>query len=288
MSAFLGFLGPDPDTATAPPSWLVGLAVGVTLVELITGAAVAIRRWFRRRAARRRVVRVVRVAAPKPSSGPGRVGKHTVPRRAGRRLEPVVVVPLLAGAVVAWLVPGLFGLPAGAATVLLLRRRLRPSHPSAAQLRAREEGLLLAQLPLTADLLAACLGSAASPAQAAEAVARTVGEPMESRLAAASAELALGGSPTACWERFGQDSSLLGALARCLARTTRSGSPPAVPLQGLAAAQRAAAQRAAHARVKRAGVLATMPLGLCFLPAFVLIGIVPVAAGLVSSLASHL
>jgi hypothetical protein len=30
-------------------------------------------------------------------------------------------------------------------------------------------------------------------------------------------------------------------------------------------------------------VLATAPLGLCFLPAFVLVGIVPVVAGLASS-----
>ena len=36
----------------------------------------------------------------------------------------------------------------------------------------------------------------------------------------------------------------------------------------------------AHARAERAGVLVSGPLGLCFLPAFVCLGIVPVVIGL--------
>ncbi|MCC9307543.1 type II secretion system F family protein [Kitasatospora sp. RB6PN24] len=208
--------------------------------------------------------------------------------RTGKRIDPVVAVSVLSGAVVAWIVPGLLGLPAGVATAVLLRRRLPSPRPTIAQRQAREDGQLLSQLPLTADLLAACLGSTASPEQAAEAVARTVGEPMEGRLSAVAAEIALGAPPAACWERFGQHCAPLGPLARCLIRTTLSGSPPAMPLQGLAASHRAAAQRAAHARVKRAGVLATVPLGLCFLPAFVLIGIVPVMVGLVASIAARI
>lgn len=54
---------------------------------------------------------------------------------------------------------------------------------------------------------------------------------------------------------------------------------------GLAQGRRTAAARAAHVRVRRAGVLATAPLGLCFLPAFVLIGVVPVVIGLTSRFA---
>ncbi len=38
-------------------------------------------------------------------------------------------------------------------------------------------------------------------------------------------------------------------------------------------------------RARRVGVRAAVPLGLCLLPAFLLIGIVPVVAGLVSDLA---
>ena len=43
---------------------------------------------------------------------------------------------------------------------------------------------------------------------------------------------------------------------------------------------RAALTDAAEARAQRAGVLIAAPLGLCFLPAFVLVGIVPLVATL--------
>ncbi|WP_035847610.1 type II secretion system F family protein [Kitasatospora azatica] len=193
--------------------------------------------------------------------------------------------PLLLGVVIAASVPGAVGLLTGVLATVALHRCLPLVRTRRAERAAREQTLLLAQLPLTADLLAACLGSSASPAQAAEAVARTIGGPMEARLTAVSAELALGAPPVSCWERLGEDCPALAPLARCLVRTTVSGAPPAAPLAGLAVAQRAAAGRAAHARVRRAGVLATAPLGLCFLPAFVLIGIVPVVVGLASSFA---
>ncbi len=111
---------------------------------------------------------------------------------------------------------------------------------------------------------------------------------MSDRLAAVAAELALGAPPERCWERFGTNSPALAPLARCLVRTSISGAPPAVPLTGLAHAQRAAAGRAAHARVRRAGVLATGPLGVCFLPAFILIGVTPVVMGLTALFARRI
>jgi len=51
----------------------------------------------------------------------------------------------------------------------------------------------------------------------------------------------------------------------------------------IAAAGRRARQVAAQAAARRAGVLAVGPLGLCFLPAFVLVGVVPLVAGLVGA-----
>jgi hypothetical protein len=44
-------------------------------------------------------------------------------------------------------------------------------------------------------------------------------------------------------------------------------------------------QRAeAHDRARRVGVVAALPLGLCLLPAFMLLGIVPTVASLLSEL----
>ena len=48
----------------------------------------------------------------------------------------------------------------------------------------------------------------------------------------------------------------------------------------LAGQQRAAAEDTAAAAAERAGVLVTGPLGLCFLPAFLCLGVVLVVLGL--------
>jgi pilus assembly protein TadC len=193
-----------------------------------------------------------------------------------------LLLPVAVGLLIAAWAPGAVGLSVGSLLSLLLWRWLPQLGTVGSRRAAREQAVLLAQLPLTAELMAACLSSAAAPAQAAEAVARTIGGPMEVRLTAVAAELSLGAPPEACWARLGEDCPALAPLAHCLVRTTVSGAPPAGPLTGVAVAQRAAAARAAHARVRRAGVLATAPLGLCFLPAFVLTGIVPVVVGLAS------
>ncbi|WP_181442410.1 type II secretion system F family protein [Streptomyces tateyamensis] len=193
-----------------------------------------------------------------------------------------LLLPLAVGVLIAAWSPGVVGLCVAVLASVVLWQWVPRIRASSARRAAREQAVLLAQLPLTAELMAACLSSSAAPSQAAEAVARTIGGPMEVRLAAVAAELALGAAPEACWARLGEDCPALAPLAHCLVRTTVSGAPPAGPLTGVAVAQRAAAGRAAHARVRRAGVLATAPLGLCFLPAFVLTGIVPVVVGLAS------
>lgn len=155
----------------------------------------------------------------------------------------------------------------------------RPASP-AVRHRAREQEQLLRQLPLTAELLAACLGSSSSPGRAATAVASSLGSPMRERLETVAVHLSLGALPEACWGQLGAEEPVLAPLSRCLVRTAVSGTPPAAALVVLAQEQRATATRAAHSRVRRAGVLATAPLGLCFLPAFVLVGVVPVVMGL--------
>ncbi|MHC5906476.1 type II secretion system F family protein, partial [Streptomyces sp. S6] len=59
-----------------------------------------------------------------------------------------------------------------------------------------------------------------------------------------------------------------------------SGLPAAGPVARVAADARAERLRAATARARRAGVMVTAPVGLCFLPAFVVVGVVPVMVGL--------
>ncbi|GJF28354.1 hypothetical protein KNE206_10540 [Kitasatospora sp. NE20-6] len=251
----------------ATPAVLSALAVSAALLPGPVG----------RRTARRRL-RGLRTAACRDSRYGQGVRRLRPPRE--RLRARAWLLPAAAGLAVAALTGGAVGLVAGSLAAALAYHRLpRPPLPQEARA-AREQDDLLRQLPLAAELLAAFLAVSSSPGGAAAAVAASLEPPMRERLDAVAAHLALGAPPDACWEQLAADSPSLAPLARCLARTSLGGAPPSAALAGLAQAQRAAAVRAAHARVRRAGVLATAPLGLCFLPAFVLIGVVPVVTGL--------
>jgi hypothetical protein len=71
------------------------------------------------------------------------------------------------------------------------------------------------------------------------------------------------------------------ALAITCARSERSGAPVGPLLAALAGELRDARRSAREAAARRVGVWAVLPLGVCFLPAFLLAGVVPVVAGLV-------
>ncbi|MER5932722.1 type II secretion system F family protein [Streptomyces sp. NPDC002054] len=141
------------------------------------------------------------------------------------------------------------------------------------------------QLPFAADLLAACLAAGAGPVEAAEVVGESLGGPVGERLALAGAELRLGAEPDASWGRLAEIPGA-GALADCLDRAARTGAPAAEPVARLAAALRAERARRATAGAQRAAVLVTAPVGLCFLPAFLAVGVAPVVIGMASGLLS--
>jgi pilus assembly protein TadC len=135
------------------------------------------------------------------------------------------------------------------------------------------------QLPLAADLLAACIAAGAGPVIAAQAVGEALAGPVGQALARGAAEVRLGGRPGDAWRRL---AALPGAgpLARLLERADESGLPAAAPVARLASDARAEWARTATARARRAAVLISAPVGLCFLPAFVAIGVLPVVIGL--------
>lgn len=246
-------------------------------VALPAGAAAAAWTSMRGRVRRRRVL--TRARGGEEAERPIGLKALGVERR--RR----VVTAVVAGLAAAVLVGGGTGLAVGVLLAVGVHRWSARARSPVDRRAARDEELLIRQLPLSAELLAACLGSAALPSDAVSAVGRSVGAPLGPRLVAIGAELALGAPPELCWSRLGRQHPSLAPLARCLERSSVGGTPAAGPLIGLAQGQRTAAARAAHARVRRAAVLATAPLGLCFLPAFVLIGVVPVVVGLTSRFA---
>ncbi|MFR9795155.1 type II secretion system F family protein [Streptomyces sp. MS06] len=135
------------------------------------------------------------------------------------------------------------------------------------------------QLPLAADLLAACIAAGAGPVVAAQAVGEALGGPVGGALARGAAEVRLGGEARGAWRRL---AALPGArpLARLLERAETTGLPAAVPVARIAADARAGWTRAATERARRAAVAITAPVGLCFLPAFIALGVLPVVLGL--------
>ncbi|WP_328926868.1 type II secretion system F family protein [Streptomyces sp. NBC_00190] len=203
----------------------------------------------------------------------------------GARLRRVVAAwggpagALLAGWV---LIGGVAGVAVGVVAALGARRWQGRARPAAGvDLREAER-----QLPFAADLLAACLAAGAGPVEAAEVVGESLGGPVGERLARAGAELRLGGEPGAAWGRLAEIPGAR-ALAECLERAARTGAPAAEPVSRLASALREDRTRQAGARAQRAAVLVTAPVGLCFLPAFLAIGVAPVVIGMASALLTN-
>ncbi|MFE9395198.1 type II secretion system F family protein [Streptomyces flavidovirens] len=185
--------------------------------------------------------------------------------------------PLGAAATGYVLIGGLTGCAVGAFAAYGTARWQRRRTPS------EEVPVDARQLPLAADLLAACVSAGAGPREAAEAVGDSLGGPVGERLARTAAELRLGGEPADAWGRLGAIPGAAG-LARCLERAGASGAPAAEPVSRLAEGLRAERAREASARAQRAGVLMVGPVGLCFLPAFLVVGVAPVVIGLASGL----
>jgi len=134
------------------------------------------------------------------------------------------------------------------------------------------------------DLLAACLRAGLPVPTAVAAIADDLPAGAGPALHRVSDLLALGADPVAAWAPA-LDCPETAGLARGARRTSRSGTALAEVVAELAATVRDGAVDAAEARAQRAGVLITAPLGLCFLPAFVCLGIVPVVVGLADRLA---
>ncbi|MGR8009198.1 type II secretion system F family protein [Streptomyces hypolithicus] len=192
-----------------------------------------------------------------------------------RRWVPPLVAAATGYVLVGGVVGGAVGALVGYGTVRWQRRR-RPREEDPPDTR---------RLPLAADLLAACISAGAGPREAAEAVGESLGGPVGERLARVAAELRLGGEPAQAWGRLGTIPGA-GGLARCLERAGATGAPAAEPVSRLAEGLRAQRAREAAARAQRAGVLMVGPVGLCFLPAFLVVGVVPVVIGLASGLMS--
>jgi pilus assembly protein TadC len=218
--------------------------------------------------------------SPQPSKGlraedAGRPAVPGVSRRVRRLAAGAAALAVLVS------LGGLSGLALSALLALALDRwlaRLPGRATVAASLAARR------QLPLALDLMAAALSGGATTSAAVVLAAEGSGSPLRRVLLDVAASLRLGAGPDEAWRPVLGDAALQ-PLGRLAVRSSASGAAMAKACRELAGHERQARVVDAEVAIKRAGVLAVLPLGLCFLPAFVLVGIVPIVVGLLRSLA---
>jgi pilus assembly protein TadC len=244
------------------------LIAGAMLVLAVPLALVG-----RPRSSSARLGRVVpRPAAGSTVRGAGTAGLDRPARPTPSARRRRVAVAVATGAALAVLVGGapgvIAGLVAAAVTAWLLARQ----EPAAT---GRDRRRIEADLPYAADLLASALRAGARPESAAETVGTAIGGPLGDRLLRVGGALRLGAPSAEAWTCLG-DSPAAVTLRRAAVRSEHSGAAFAEALRRQAEDLRAARFAAADAAGRRAAVLIVLPLGLCFLPAFVLAGLVPV------------
>lgn len=190
-------------------------------------------------------------------------------------------IPLLAAVSVAVLVGMVISPLAGIAIALgvwwVATRVVRPRSAVADDL----------SLATTWDLLAACLSSGMPVPAAIRAVAVDLPERPGRALRDTADLLAMGSDPVAAWS-IAMDCQETASLARGARRTARSGAALAGVARALAANVRDRSRDAAEAKAQRAAVLITGPLALCFLPAFLCVGIAPVVLGLADVISTEI
>ena len=140
------------------------------------------------------------------------------------------------------------------------------------------------------ELVGAAVRSGAGVPRALEAVGTAVGGPDGRSLGRAAAALRLGAGWESAWAAAGTTPAESDEQPRCpprldlLRRALRGawddGAAPGEALRAAAAEHRHERRAAARTAAARLAVRLVLPLGICYLPAFVLVGLVPVLLAL--------
>lgn len=216
-----------------------------------------------------RVPQAARPVPPQPSRGgsPGLLRRARALCALASALLGLLWLPGAGGVVAAVLL--------GAGCWTLIGR----SEPPAAR---REREAAAVELPHVVGLLATVLQAGGSAETALVEVCAALPGPATDRLALLRARLSWGAEPAPAWSQLSAD-PVLAPLGRALARAHESGAPVAAAVERLADDLARRRRADAEDRARTVGVRAAVPLGLCLLPSFVLLGVVPVVAGLMAT-----
>jgi pilus assembly protein TadC len=162
------------------------------------------------------------------------------------------------------------GLLLGTAAVLVLGR-LEP-----ASVRRRRQVLVL-QTPQALELMASCLAAGLPVRGACAVVVDAFDGPVAEDLGLVRAATDLGVADADAWAQLSGHPQL-GPAASDLARSVESGTLLVTTLRHHAARARERRQAALQVAARSVGVRSVLPLMTCFIPAFLLLGVVPTVA----------
>lgn len=211
---------------------------------------------------------------PSPSSG-----RLAISGTRTRRLRGPDLAAIAAGVGIAVLLGGVLGAVLGVIVAVAARAGLR-AVPADTSDDAEE---LSRQAPDAVDCLAACMAAGAPLWPAITGVAQAFGEPLGPILAGCVKRRDMGASVEQVFAGLTEEPALA-PVGRVLVRSSESGSALTAAL--LACAEQLRTDRAAllDRKARAVGVKAVGPLGLCFLPAFVVLAVVPIVGSMVMKL----
>lgn len=216
-------------------------------------------------------------ARPSPPSGSAAAAPSLqVESLLVRHRIPVVLLAGLAGVTIVGGAVGWMVAVVGSVFVWATIRRMEPAWVRADREQAQRE------LPHVIQLLAMVLNSGASLPDAVRQVAGALPGPATAALRHAEGRLSIGVAPDQVWGELAAQPGFE-RVGRALARSHASGVPVADVVRRLGVDLAREARAEAEDRARTVGVRAAVPLGLCLLPAFLLIGIVPVVAASLSA-----
>lgn len=226
------------------------------------------------------VLLVLAPPAPVAARGPAPSAPAPSPDTDGLLRRARWLWAVLAGGGAATFVGGPLAVPTGVvvgAVVGVVAGRVEP-----AAVRRRREAVRR-DLPHVVTLLGAALRSGAAPADGIDLVCRALPGPAADRLVPVAARLRLGGDPAVIWGALGGDPELA-PLGRTLSRAQRTGAPVVAAVERLGEELARRGRAEVEDRARAVGVRAAVPLGLCLLPSFLVLGIVPLAVALASTI----
>lgn len=167
-----------------------------------------------------------------------------------------------------------------AAMVVVVLGRIEPSSAQ----KAREQRIF--DLPHALELLAGCLSSGLPLRRAVREVGAAMTGPVGDDLRFVLGQVDVGIDERRAWLTL-EDTPGWAGIARDIARAAESGSGLRLALDRHAVRARKSAHTHRQARARTIGVRSVLPLMVCFLPAFVLIGIVPTVGSMIVRFVSN-